>query len=219
VRAAVLWAALLATSAAAETPAVVVLKAARLIDGRGGAPLAPAMVRVDGDRIADVGSRLAVPSGARVVDLGDATLLPGLIDLHTHLTDKFGVHWEQALVSTTPGQAALWGAANARATLMAGFTTCRDMGPTWPYVDVDLRNVIEQGGVPGPRLLVAGNYVSSTGGANCPFPPMWIPLISESWLSETGWTPCASRGSSRAVSCDTVAGECSRNLIPSQRKR
>jgi len=165
VRSAVLWVALVATSAAAETPAVVVLKAGRLIDGRGGAPMAPAMVRVEGDRIAEVGSRLAVPAGARVIDLGDATLLPGLIDLHTHLTDKFGVHWEQALVSTTPGQAALWGAANARATLMAGFTTCRDMGPTWPYVDVDLRNVIEQGGVPGPRLLVAGNYVSSTGGA------------------------------------------------------
>ena len=164
-RSAVLWVALVATSAAAETPAVVVLKAGRLIDGRGGAPMAPAMVRVEGDRIAEVGSRLAVPAGARVIDLGDATLLPGLIDLHTHLTDKFGVHWEQALVSTTPGQAALWGAANARATLMAGFTTCRDMGPTWPYVDVDLRNVIEQGGVPGPRLLVAGNYVSSTGGA------------------------------------------------------
>jgi len=165
VRVAVLWAALLATSAAAETPAVVLLKAARLVDGRGGAPLAPAMVRVEGDRIAEVGARLAVTAGARVIDLGDATLLPGLIDLHTHLTDKFGVHWEQALVSTTPGQAALWGAANARATLMAGFTTCRDMGPTWPYVDVDLRDVIEQGGVPGPRLLVAGNYVSSTGGA------------------------------------------------------
>ena len=153
------------TAHAADAPTVVVLKAARLVDGRRGAPLAPAMVRVEGDRIAEVGSRLAVPAGARVIDLGDATLLPGLIDLHTHLTDKFGVHWEQALVSTTPGQAALWGAANARATLMAGFTTCRDMGPTWPYVDVDLRNVIEQGGVPGPRLLVAGNYVSSTGGA------------------------------------------------------
>ncbi|HET6899390.1 MAG TPA: amidohydrolase family protein [Vicinamibacteria bacterium] len=150
---------------AADTSTVVVLKAARLVDGRGGATLAPAMVRVEGDRIAEVGSRVTVPAGARVIDLGDATLLPGLIDLHTHLTDKFGVHWEQALVSTTPGQAALWGAANARTTLMAGFTTCRDMGPTWPYVDVDLRDVIAQGGLPGPRLLVAGNYVSSTGGA------------------------------------------------------
>jgi imidazolonepropionase-like amidohydrolase len=161
----VLLAVIAASSASAQAPAVVVLKAARLIDGRGSAPLAPAMVRVDGDRIVEVGARLPVPAGARVIDLGEATLLPGLIDLHTHLTDKPGVHWEEALVTTTPGQAALWGAANARATLMAGFTTCRDMGPTWPYVDVDLRDVIAQGGVPGPRLLVAGNYVSSTGGA------------------------------------------------------
>jgi imidazolonepropionase-like amidohydrolase len=154
------------TSASAADPAaVVVLKAARLIDGRGGTPLAPAMVRVEGDRIAEVGVHVTVPEGARVLDLGDSTLLPGLIDLHTHLTDRFGVHWEDALVTTTPGQAALWGARNARETLRAGFTTCRDMGPTWPYVDVDLRNVIEAGGVPGPRLLVAGNYVSSTGGA------------------------------------------------------
>jgi imidazolonepropionase-like amidohydrolase len=150
---------------AAPPPVVIVIKAARLIDGRGGAPLVPAMVRVNGDRIAEVGPRVAIPAGARVVDLGEATLLPGLIDLHTHLTDRFGVHWEQALVTTTPGQAALWGAANARTTLMAGFTTCRDMGPTWPYVDVDLRNVIDEGGLAGPRLLVAGNYVSSTGGA------------------------------------------------------
>jgi len=146
-------------------PTTIVLEAARLIDGRGGPPLAPAMVRVEGERVVEVGRQVAVPPGARVLHLGEATLLPGLIDLHTHLTDRFGVHWEQALVTTTPGQAALWGAANARTTLMAGFTTCRDMGPTWPYVDVDLRNVIDAGGVPGPRLLVAGNYVSSTGGA------------------------------------------------------
>src|SRR5471030_179807 len=65
---------------------VVIIKAARLIDGRGGVPIVPAMVRVDGERITAVGSTLAVPQGARVIDLGAATLLPGLIDLHTHLT-------------------------------------------------------------------------------------------------------------------------------------
>jgi imidazolonepropionase-like amidohydrolase len=143
----------------------IVLKAARLIDGRGGAPVEPAMVRIEGDRIVEAGTSVPVPAGARVIDLGGATLLPGLIDLHTHLTDRFGVHWEEALTTTTPPEAALWGAKNARDTLLAGFTTCRDMGPSWPYVDVALRNAIEQGAVPGPRLLVAGNYVSSTGGA------------------------------------------------------
>jgi len=161
---AVATAATLASPATAD-PAVTILKAARLIDGRGGPPLAPAMVRVEDERIAAVASRLDVPPGARVLDLGEATLLPGLIDLHTHLTDRFGVHWEEALLTTTPSQAALWGAKNARETLLAGFTTCRDMGPTWPYVDVDLRDAIEQGAVVGPRLLVAGNYVSATGGA------------------------------------------------------
>ena len=153
------------TLAVPETSTVTIVQASRLIDGRGGPPLAPAMVRVEGERITAVGERLLVPAGAVVVDLGAATLLPGLIDLHTHLTDRFGVHWEEALVTTTPAQAALWGAHNARVTLMAGFTTCRDMGPTWPFTDVALRDAIEEGAVPGPRLVVAGNYVSSTGGA------------------------------------------------------
>ena len=144
---------------------IVMLRAARLIDGLGGTPLEPAMVRIDGDRITAVGKSLPVPAGARVIDLGTATLLPGLIDLHTHLTGRRGVHWEDALVKTTPGHDALWGARNALVTLNAGFTTCRDMGPTWPYVDVDLRNAIDAGAVPGPRLMVSGNYISSTGGA------------------------------------------------------
>ena len=151
-----------------ETPTaspVTIIKAGRLIDGRGGEPIAHAMVRVEGEKIAEVGGNLSIPTNAKVIDLGEATLLPGLIDLHTHLTGKMGVHWEDALTKTTPGHDALWGARNARVTLLAGFTTCREMGPTWPYVDVDLRNAIDEGAVPGPRLLVAGNYVSSTGGA------------------------------------------------------
>lgn len=166
--AATVWSAALATPLPAQTSGsvpIVVIRAARLIDGRGGAPLAPAMVRVDGDRITEVGVNVAIPAGARVIDLGGATLLPGLIDLHTHLTNRAGVHWEEGLLKTTPGHDALWGARNARVTLLAGVTTCRDMGPTWPFVDVDLRNAIDQGAVPGPRMLVAGNYVSPTGGA------------------------------------------------------
>jgi imidazolonepropionase-like amidohydrolase len=149
-----------------QTPAgsVVAIRAARLIDGRGGPPIAPAVVVVRGDRIESAGAAAAIPAGARVIDLGAATLLPGLIDLHTHLTST-GVHWEDELVKTTPGQAALHGAHNALVTLMAGFTTCRDMGPTWPYTDIDLRKAIDEGVVPGPRLLAAGNYVSPTGGA------------------------------------------------------
>jgi imidazolonepropionase-like amidohydrolase len=145
--------------------APIFVKAARLLDGHGGAPLAPAVVRIDGDRIADVGSNLTIPAGAQVIDLGGATLLPGLIDLHTHLCGKYGVHWEDELIKTTPAFSALWGAHNARVTLLAGFTTVRDMGTAWPYVDVELRNAITAGAIPGSRMFVAGAYVSSTGGA------------------------------------------------------
>lgn len=150
--------------AQAQPAPVVVVRAARLIDGRGAPPIAPAVVVIRGDRIESVGGSPAVGPGTRVVDLGAATLLPGLIDLHTHLTST-GVHWEDELVKTTPGQAALHGAHNALITLLAGFTSCRDMGPTWPYTDIDLRKAIDQGVVPGPRLMASGNYVSPTGGA------------------------------------------------------
>jgi imidazolonepropionase-like amidohydrolase len=151
-------------SAQSAVAPVIAVRAARLINGRSSAPIAPAVVVIRGERIDAVGAGLAIPSGARVIDLGNATLLPGLIDLHTHLTST-GVHWEDELLKTTPGQAALHGAQNARITLMAGFTTCRDMGPTWPFVDIDLRKAIDVGVVVGPRLLASGNYVSPTGGA------------------------------------------------------
>ncbi len=143
----------------------VVVKAARLIDGRGGPPLEPAMVRITGERIEEVATSLAVPAGATLIDLGAATLLPGLIDLHTHLTSREGVHWEDRADHDNSSGGRIVGRAAARVTLMAGVTTCRDMGPNWPYVDVELRDAIEAGAVPGPRMFVAGNYVSSTGGA------------------------------------------------------
>ncbi|MBE3073054.1 MAG: amidohydrolase family protein [Acidobacteria bacterium] len=145
--------------------AVIVIRAARLIDGRGGPPVTPAVILVRGDRIAAVGPGLQAPPGATVVDLGSATVLPGLIDVHTHFTGETGIHWEDSLLKETPARAALFGAQYARGALLNGFTTCRDVGPSWPFTDVDLKYAIEKGAVPGPRLQVAGNYVSPTGGA------------------------------------------------------
>ena len=144
---------------------LTVIKVGRLIDGKGGKPLMPAMVLLDGKTIVKVAKKLKIPKNAKIIDLGVATLLPGLIDLHTHLCSKPGIHWEDELVRSNPAEAALWGAHNAKRTLLAGFTTCREMGPTWPYVDVSLRNAIDEGAIPGPRLFVSGNYVSATGGA------------------------------------------------------
>lgn len=157
--------AFVAGPAGATEPEVVLVEAARLIDGNGAAPMAPAMVLIEGERIVAVGNHLEVPDGATRIDLGGATLLPGLIDLHTHFCGKPGVHWEDELVHSTPVEAALWGAYHAKITLDAGFTTVREMGTSWPYVDVELRNAIDAGAVPGPRMAVAGSYVSSTGGA------------------------------------------------------
>lgn len=153
----------------AQGPAVdslgTLIRAAQLIDGSGSDPIAPAEVWVRDGRIVEVGREIDVPQGTEVVDLGGATLLPGLIDLHTHLTIEPGLHWEDELIRSSPQRAALAAAMNARTTLHAGFTTVRDLGTSWPYVDLAVRDAIDAGWIEGPRMQAAGAYISTTGGA------------------------------------------------------
>lgn len=145
---------------------VVALKAARLFDGKSDRVQAPGMVVVDGSKIAALGPAAAVPAGARVIELGDATLLPGFMDAHTHLS---GERSEDAMrdmveeVTRTLPEKVLRAGMLARRTLMAGFTTVRDLGSE-EFVDVGLRDAIRRGYVEGPRMLVAVRGIGTTGG-------------------------------------------------------
>jgi imidazolonepropionase-like amidohydrolase len=142
---------------------VTVLKAARLLDGQGGTPLANAVVVIEDDRIARVGAGLPVPAGAEVVDLGSATLLPGLIDCHTHITGQPGENYYVDIFRRSPIDGAVVAHLYARRTLEAGFTTVRDVG-AGELIDVAMRNAINRGDMVGPRMQVATLAVSATGG-------------------------------------------------------
>jgi imidazolonepropionase-like amidohydrolase len=153
-----------------ETPKpesnTIVLKAARLYDGKSNAVVTPGIVVVSGGKITAVGANASIPTGAEVLDLGDATLLPGFIDAHTHLTMMATTDYKQAaldsLQKTIPEQT-LDSISNAKVTLMAGFTTVRDVGSR-NFIDVGLRNAIRNGKVPGPRMLVSVHAIGATGG-------------------------------------------------------
>lgn len=152
----------------AQKPAskTYVLKAARMFDGKGSTLATPGLVVVTDGKIVAVGAKAAVPVGAEVIDLGDATLLPGFIDAHTHLTMMYSDDWKQNTLDglqKTIAEQALDASANAHATLTAGFTTVRDVG-SHDYLDVGLRNAIRDGVVPGPRMLVTVHALGSTGG-------------------------------------------------------
>jgi imidazolonepropionase-like amidohydrolase len=118
-------------------------------------------VVVSGEMIESV--ETSAPANMKIVDLGGATLMPGLIDLHTHLGGRVGVPRTERLFQSTPARNAVTAVGNARATLMAGFTTCRDVGSSG-LVDVALRDAINAGEIPGPRLQVATSSLSMTGG-------------------------------------------------------
>ena len=147
-------------------PQVVVLKAAHLFDSVSGKLTDNGMVVVDGDRIQAVGSDLSVPQGARVIDLGDATLMPGMIDSHVHLDGQFEENWYKGFYqdqTRSPAEQALYASKYARLTLEAGFTSVRDVGST-DYIAAALRNAIDAGVIEGPRMIVSNYAIGSTGG-------------------------------------------------------
>src|SRR6266404_5240782 len=200
----------------------VALKAARMFDARPCAILQPAHVVGAGKRISRDGG--APPAGAQVIDLGDVTLLPGLIDAHTHLTFEAGPSWYRDTMDNLlrwPAEQAQYAAEYARRTLDAGFTTVRDLGSA-EFLDLGLRNAIDSGAVPGPRMIVA-----LRGSARAAATPTWTrfrPAASLPQMSSTASAtalrsvapPCAGRSSTaRAWSSSWPPGACCRSATPS----
>jgi len=157
--------------AAQAADQLIVLKAARFFDGKSDALVQNAVVIVQGDKIIDAGSNLPVPSDAQVIDLGDATLSPGFMDAHTHLTADFSGNYNERRLQELDlnvSEHAIRATAFARATVEAGFITVRDLGSRFvgshEFVDVALRNSINKGVIAGPRMLVATKGIGATGG-------------------------------------------------------
>jgi imidazolonepropionase-like amidohydrolase len=148
----------------AQPARTIVLHAARLLDVESGNLTAPGEILVQGERIAAVGPSVTHPSGAQVIDLGDTTLLPGLIDAHVHLFLHPGAEDLQTVDESVP-QRTILATLAARADLMAGFTAERDMGTEGAgAADTAVRDAIDKGLIPGPRLRISGNAIDILGG-------------------------------------------------------
>jgi len=146
---------------------VTVVQAGRLVDPDSGTVLTDQKIMIVSNRIAAVGKELHVPADAKWIDLSDKTVLPGLIDCHTHLADGDSLQNSEPfnVLKKTASQVVLESVPNARATLLSGFTTVRDVGTYRALNDVALRDAIAHGDIVGPRMYVAGAYITITGGA------------------------------------------------------
>jgi imidazolonepropionase-like amidohydrolase len=177
----VLWGAEAATGPGADSRPTV-LRAAHLFDAVSGNLTDNAVVVVSGKKIQSVGSAGGVPADAKVIDLGDATLLPGFIDAHVHLNQEASRDWYQDFYQDRmrfPAEKALYGAHYARETLEAGITTVRDVGSE-DYVSLGLRNAIAADVIPSPRMLIANYAIGATGGHadQHPEPPQHLPVAT-----------------------------------------
>jgi imidazolonepropionase-like amidohydrolase len=161
----VIWVALAAALTSLTGAQVTVVRAGRLIDPDSGAVLTNQVIMIKDGKIQAVGPMLALPADATVIDLSTKTVLPGLIDCHTHLADGALDPEPFNRVRKSASQLVLESVPNARAMLLSGFTSVRDVGTYRALNDVVLRDAIQRGDVIGPRMFVAGAYITITGGA------------------------------------------------------
>jgi len=157
---------------------VTVIKAGRLVDPEAGTATPNQVIVVEGEKIKAVGANLSVPPGAQVIDLSTMTVLPGLVDAHAHLgltykeVPEHNYYYLTYVMDSTPLRA-IQAASNAMQMLAAGFTVVRDVGNNALYVDVALRQAIEQGWLGGPTIIPSGPMIGSTGGQFRPTPEMY----------------------------------------------
>ena len=167
-----------APASAGAPPPITVVRAGRLINPETGTAAANQIIVIEGERIREVGSNIAVPPGAKVIDLSKLTVLPGLVDAHTHQAITYkefpenNIYYYTYIADSTPLRA-IQAASNAMQLLASGFTVIRDVGNNGMYADTALRAAIEQGWIPGPTVIPSGLIIGGTGGQFSPTPEMY----------------------------------------------
>ena len=175
-------------------PATIAIRAARMIDGKSDTAITNPVILIDGEKISAVGTSLAIPAGAKVIDLGNVTLLPGLIDVHTHLLFEIDgtnvslqdVSMLKVVATQSTAERALLGAKLGREDLEAGITTVRDVGNSGVNGDVALRDAIDRGWLPGPRIVAATRALAAPGGQFGHLTPEAQKIIEQEYVIVNG---------------------------------
>lgn len=181
-------------SAQTSKPEKIAIRAVRLIDGKSDTPINNPVILIDGEKISAVGAGLAVPADAKVIDLGNLTLLPGLIDVHTHLLSEMDgtnvslqdVEMLKIVATQSTAERALLGAKLGREDLEAGITTVWDVGNSGVNGDVALRDAINRGWLPGPRIVAATRALAAPGGQFGRLTPEAQKLIEQEYVTVNG---------------------------------